>query len=79
MNVILLLIVASLLMALLFLACFIWSVRSGQYEDTSTPALRVLMEEAAPETSTRPAEAGAAPSLAEPQFRSLSQTTTQSN
>ena len=79
MNVILLLIAASLLMALLFLACFIWSVRSGQYEDTSTPALRVLMEEAAPETSARPAETGTAPSRPEPRFPSLSQTTTHSN
>jgi cbb3-type cytochrome oxidase maturation protein len=46
MSVILLLIAASLAMALLFLACFVWSVRSGQYEDTSTPALRVLADEA---------------------------------
>ena len=45
MNVILLLILASLAMALVFLGCFVWSVRSGQYEDTSTPALRVLADE----------------------------------
>jgi cbb3-type cytochrome oxidase maturation protein len=46
MNVILLLILASLAMALVFLGCFVWSVRSGQYVDTSTPALRVLADEA---------------------------------
>ena len=45
MSVILILILASLVVALLFLAGFIWSVRSGQYEDTCTPSLRVLMDE----------------------------------
>ena len=45
MSVILILIVASLTMALIFLGGFIWSVRSGQYEDTVTPSMRVLMEE----------------------------------
>jgi cbb3-type cytochrome oxidase maturation protein len=45
MNVIIILILASLAVALLFLAGFIWAVRSGQYEDTLTPSLRVLTEE----------------------------------
>jgi cbb3-type cytochrome oxidase maturation protein len=31
--------------ALGFLAAFIWAVRSGQYEDTYTPSLRILTEE----------------------------------
>jgi len=44
MSVILILIIASVLMATLFLLGFIWSVRSGQYEDTTTPSLRVLMD-----------------------------------
>lgn len=44
MSVILLLILASLGLALAFLVAFIWAVRSGQYEDTCTPSLRVLME-----------------------------------
>ena len=42
MNVLVLLILASLAVATVFLAAFIWAVRSGQYEDTSTPSLRVL-------------------------------------
>jgi len=46
MNVIVILILASLAVALLFLAGFVWAVRSGQYEDTSTPSLRVLAEDA---------------------------------
>jgi cbb3-type cytochrome oxidase maturation protein len=45
MSVILILIIASLLMATTFLLGFIWCVRSGQYEDTTTPSMRVLMEE----------------------------------
>lgn len=47
MSVILILILASLAMALLFLGGFIWAVRSGQFEDTLTPALRVLTDETA--------------------------------
>jgi cbb3-type cytochrome oxidase maturation protein len=32
-------------MALLFLGGFIWAVRSGQFEDTLTPSLRILTDE----------------------------------
>ena len=46
MSVILLLILASVTFGSLFLACFIWAVRSGQYEDTCTPSLRLLTEDA---------------------------------
>jgi cbb3-type cytochrome oxidase maturation protein len=45
MSVILLLILASLTVGLIFLGAFIWSVRSGQYEDTLTPAMRMLTDE----------------------------------
>jgi cbb3-type cytochrome oxidase maturation protein len=45
MSVIIILILASLTVALLFLAGFVWAVRSGQYEDTLTPSLRVLADE----------------------------------
>jgi cbb3-type cytochrome oxidase maturation protein len=45
MNVLLILIAASLGMALLFLGGFIWATRSGQFEDTSTPSLRVLTDD----------------------------------
>jgi cbb3-type cytochrome oxidase maturation protein len=44
MSVILILILASLTIALVFLAGFIWAVRSGQFEDTYTPAMRILTE-----------------------------------
>jgi len=44
MSVILILILASLGMATIFLVGFIWSVRTGQYDDTTTPSMRVLMD-----------------------------------
>ena len=47
MAVVVILILASLGFALVFLAGFIWSVKSGQYEDTDTPSLRLLTEDAA--------------------------------
>jgi cbb3-type cytochrome oxidase maturation protein len=48
MTVILILILASLAVALAFLAGFIWAVKSGQFEDTCTPSMRILTEDAAP-------------------------------
>lgn len=45
MYVIVILIGASLLVATGFLLAFWWAVRSGQYDDTYTPALRMLFEE----------------------------------
>ena len=45
MSVLVLLILVSLLVALGFLAAFLWSVRSGQYEDDYTPAVRMLFED----------------------------------
>lgn len=48
MSVILLLIPLSILIAACFLAAFIWAVRSGQYEDTCTPGMRLLLDEETP-------------------------------
>lgn len=45
MAVIFVLISFSLLVALIFLAFFIWSVRSGQYEDQYTPSVRILFDD----------------------------------
>ena len=53
MSAIYLLIPVSLLVASGFLVAFIWAVRSGQYEDTQTPALRVLTEEPPGATCSR--------------------------
>lgn len=42
MEVLILLIALSLLIALGFLAAFIWATRDGQYDDEETPAIRML-------------------------------------
>jgi len=44
MSVIFILILASLAVALVFLGGFIWAVRSGQFDDTVTPSMRILTE-----------------------------------
>ena len=44
MNVIILLIAAGGMVASGFLAAFVWAVRSGQFDDTCTPAVRVLLD-----------------------------------
>jgi len=53
MSVIIILILASLGVALLFLAGFVWAVRSGQYEDTLTPSMRVVAEDNFDEARTQ--------------------------
>jgi cbb3-type cytochrome oxidase maturation protein len=45
MSIIFLLIPLSVLLATAFLCAFIWAVRSGQYEDTYTPSIRLLMRD----------------------------------
>ena len=45
MSAIVVLIAVSLLVALGFLAAFIWSVRDGQFEDDYTPSVRVLFDD----------------------------------
>jgi len=45
-----LLIGVSFLVAFLFLVLFIWAVKSGQYDDTFTPSVRILFDDD-PETT----------------------------
>jgi cbb3-type cytochrome oxidase maturation protein len=45
MSAILFLIPVSVVIAAAFLAAFIWSVRSGQFEDTCTPSMRLLADD----------------------------------
>jgi cbb3-type cytochrome oxidase maturation protein len=53
MSVILVLILASLGVAVAFLASFIWAVKAGQFEDTCTPAMRILGEDQGRDVSPR--------------------------
>ncbi len=45
MEVIFILVIASLLVALVFLMLFIWAVKSGQYEDDYSPSVRILFDQ----------------------------------
>lgn len=45
MSAILFLIPISVAIAAAFLGAFIWAVRSGQFEDTCTPSMRVLVDD----------------------------------
>lgn len=47
MSVIILLLVASISVASLFLFAFIWSVKDGQYDDEIAPAVRILFDDIA--------------------------------
>lgn len=44
MSVIIVLIIASIVVAGGFLVAFIWSVKSGQYDDAVSPAVRMLLD-----------------------------------
>lgn len=44
MTILIMFIAISLTIALIFLGIFIWSFKSGQYDDTDTPSIRMLFE-----------------------------------
>lgn len=48
MNVLLVLVPLALILASAGVAAFVWSVRSGQYDDVETPAMRILMDDDVP-------------------------------
>jgi cbb3-type cytochrome oxidase maturation protein len=45
MNIIIILIGISLVIALVFLGVFFWAMKSGQFDDTYTPSVRMLFED----------------------------------
>ncbi len=45
MSIIYMLLAVSVIVALIFFVAFIVSVRSGQYDDTYTPSVRMLFED----------------------------------
>jgi cbb3-type cytochrome oxidase maturation protein len=45
MNVLIVLLGFSMLVAAGFLVAFLWAVRSGQYKDKHTPSLRILFDD----------------------------------
>jgi cbb3-type cytochrome oxidase maturation protein len=53
MLIIVLLITISLTIAIGFLVVFIWNLKSGQYEDTYTPSVRMLFDNQPSKPSTK--------------------------
>jgi cbb3-type cytochrome oxidase maturation protein len=45
MSIIILLILASLFVALIFLVLFLWAVNTGQFKDTFTPSIRIFKDD----------------------------------
>lgn len=45
MNIIIALICVSLTVAVVFLGAFLWSMKSGQFDDTYGPSVRMLFED----------------------------------
>lgn len=45
MSVLFVLIPAALLLVVLFVAAYAWSTRTGQFDDLTTPAMRMLHDE----------------------------------
>jgi cbb3-type cytochrome oxidase maturation protein len=56
MEVMFVLIGASVFVALIFLAVFIWAVKSGQYDDKFTPSVRMLFDDTEPVQKTHNTE-----------------------
>jgi len=57
MSAIVILLIASISVAALFLGAFIWSVRTGQFDDEFSPPQRILFDnpaDKAPGTSSTP-------------------------
>lgn len=45
MSIIVVLIILSILIAAGFLVAFIWAVKTDQYKDTDSPAMRILFDD----------------------------------
>lgn len=58
MSVILILIITSIVVAVAFLGAFMWAVKSGQYDDTYSPSVRMLFEEESTETKKKKGSPG---------------------
>lgn len=56
MSIIIILIGASISVAVAFLLAFLWAVKTGQYDDSYTPSVRMLFDDEKPEAPTNPTE-----------------------
>ncbi|MFI5451383.1 cbb3-type cytochrome oxidase assembly protein CcoS [Pedobacter sp. UC225_61] len=51
MNILYFLVGCSVIMALIFLGAFVWSLKNGQHDDVVTPGMRVLFDDEIDEES----------------------------
>ncbi len=58
MSIIFILAVVGILVAGGFLFAFIWAVKSGQYEDSYSPSVRILFDDHIEIPETEPSEKG---------------------
>lgn len=49
MSVVVILLLASVLVAAGFLVAFLWATRNGQYDDMVTPSVRMLFDDTPPD------------------------------
>ena len=56
MSVIIILIIISVIVAVFFLGVFIWAVKSGQFDDTVSPSIRILFDDKKQEKSIKDKE-----------------------
>jgi cbb3-type cytochrome oxidase maturation protein len=52
-DVLYLLIPASIVLALIALALFVWAIHTGQFDDLDTPAIRILLDDAPAQGAAR--------------------------
>jgi cbb3-type cytochrome oxidase maturation protein len=53
MSVLFVLVPVALLLVIIFVVAYAWSSRSGQFDDLTTPAIRVLHDEVEPATRVK--------------------------
>lgn len=53
MSIIILLAIIGILVAGGFLIAFLWAVKSGQYDDTESPAMRMLFDDTKPKEENK--------------------------
>lgn len=45
MNTLIFMISIALILSITFVVCYLWALSSGQFDDLSTPAMRILKDE----------------------------------
>ena len=65
-DILYLLIPASLVLAAVALVLFVWAIQTGQFDDLETPAIRILFDDATPQPAPPEPARSAAPEAPHP-------------